>query len=197
MSIKIKDQPFYVQSTAVLLGLVLLVYTMAQLSDILIPLAFAAFLAILLNPICNWLQRHKFTRVWSIVAAMLLAILVVAGVFFFLSTQIIQFGDALPMLEKKFALITIHLKEWITVNFNVPVAKQDQMVKDAIQNSQSMLGKTLETQSDVPSNGASLDRMQTANLGVIMFHNLRVNVLAARLRQLTHCRGCGICALPQ
>ncbi|MGZ3873447.1 MAG: AI-2E family transporter [Mucilaginibacter sp.] len=143
MSIKIKDQPFYVQSTAVLLGLVLLVYTMAQLSDILIPLAFAAFLAILLNPICNWLQRHKFTRAWSIVVAMLLAILVVAGVFYFLSTQIIQFGDALPMLEKKFALITIHLKEWITVNFNVPVAKQDQMVKDAIHNSQSMLGKTL------------------------------------------------------
>jgi predicted PurR-regulated permease PerM len=143
MSIKIKDQPFYIQSTVVLFGLVLLVYIMSQLADILMPLAFAAFLAILLNPLCNWLQRHKFSREWSIVAAMLIALGAVTAVFYFLSTQIIQFGDALPTLEQKFSLITINLKEWISVNFNIPIARQDQMVKDALHNSQAMVGKTL------------------------------------------------------
>lgn len=143
MAIKIKDQPFYIQSTAVLFGIILLVYVMAQLSDILIPLAFAAFLAILLNPLCNWLQRYKIKRGWSIVIAMLIAFIVVTAVFYFLSTQIIQFGDALPMLEKKFALITIDLKQWIAANFNITVEKQDQMVKEALNNSQSMVGKTL------------------------------------------------------
>ena len=143
MSIKIKDQPFYIQATAVLFGLVLLVYVMSQLADILVPLAFAAFLAILLNPVCNWLQHHKFNRVWSIFAAMLLALCVVTGIFYFLSTQIIQFGDALPMLEKKFALITIHLKEWINLNFNISVAKQDQMINETLHNSRAIVGKTL------------------------------------------------------
>jgi predicted PurR-regulated permease PerM len=143
MSIKIKDQPFYVQSTAVLFGIVLLVYVMSQLADILVPLAFAAFLAILLNPLCNWLQRHKLNRAWSIVVAMFIAIGTVTAVFYLLSTQIIQFGDALPMLEKKFSSITINTKQWVSTNFNVPVEKQDQMVKDALHNSQAMVGKTL------------------------------------------------------
>jgi len=127
----------------VLFGLVLLVYIMAQLADILVPLAFAAFLAILLNPLCNWLQAHKVNRPLSIILTMLLAIGVVTGIFYFLSTQIMQFGDALPMLEKKFSSITIHLKEWISANFNVAVDKQEQMVNDALHNSQAMVGKTL------------------------------------------------------
>src|SRR4051812_8789348 len=139
MPVKIKDQPFYVQSTVVLFGIILLVYVMSQLADILVPLAFATFLAILLNPLCNWLQRHKFGRVWSIVVAMLIALAAVTGIFYFLSVQIIQFGDALPMLEKKFSVITLNFKEWIATNFNIAVAKQDQMVSEALQNSQAMV----------------------------------------------------------
>jgi predicted PurR-regulated permease PerM len=143
MSIKIKDQPFYIQATAVLFGLVLMVYVLSTLADILVPLAFAAFLAVLLNPLANRLQRLKISRVFSILLAMLIAILVVAGVFYFLSTQIIQFGDSLPMLQKKFGEITANLKDWVQSTFGVTVAKQNQMVKEALSNSQSMLGKTL------------------------------------------------------
>ncbi|MFB9841954.1 AI-2E family transporter [Mucilaginibacter ginsenosidivorans] len=143
MGIKIKDQPFYIQSTAVLFGLILLVYVMAQLADILIPLAFAAFLSILLNPLCNWFEKHKIPKGWSILLSMLIAVAVVTGVFYFLSTQIIQFGDALPALEKKFASITLNLKEWVFANFNITIAKQDQMIKEALRNSQGMVGKTL------------------------------------------------------
>jgi predicted PurR-regulated permease PerM len=143
MSIKIKDQPFYVQSTAVLFGLILVVFVMSQLADILVPLAFAAFLAVLLNPLCNRLQRHHVPRVLSIVLSMLIAIILVAAVFYFLSTQIIQFGDSLPMLKQKLGEITMNLKTWVNTTFGVPVTRQDQMIKDAMSNSQSMLGKTL------------------------------------------------------
>jgi predicted PurR-regulated permease PerM len=143
MSIKIKDQPFYIQSTAVLFGIILLIYVMSQLADILVPLAFAAFLAILLNPLCNWLQQHKFGRGLSIVTAMLIALIVITALFYFLSTQIMQFGDALPTLEKKFSAITLHLKEWISQNFNVSVTKQDEMVSETLHNSRAMVGKTL------------------------------------------------------
>ncbi|TFF33595.1 AI-2E family transporter [Mucilaginibacter psychrotolerans] len=143
MAIKIKDQPFYVQSTAVLLGLVLLVYILATLTDILVPLAFAAFLAVLLNPLANRLQRYKLPRAAAIAIAMAIAILVVAAVFYFLSTQMIQFGDSLPMLKKKFGEISLNLKDWIQGTFGVAVAKQDQMVKEALGNSQAMVGKTL------------------------------------------------------
>ena len=143
MAIKIKDQPFYVQSTAVLLGLVLLVYTLATLTDILVPLAFAAFIAVLLNPVANRLQRNKISRALSIAITMLAALIVVAGVFYFLSSQIVQFGDSLPMLKQKFGEITHDLKLWIQDNIGTPVAKQDQMIKEALGNGQAMVGKTL------------------------------------------------------
>ncbi|MBK0378382.1 AI-2E family transporter [Mucilaginibacter sp. SD-g] len=140
---KIKDQPFYIQSTAVLFGLVLFVYSLSQLADVLIPLAFAVFFAILLNPLSNRLQRLKIPKVLSIMISLLVALIVVGIVFYFLSTQIIQFGDALPMLKEKFGAVTADIKEWISSTFGLAVAKQDQMIKDALNNSQSVLGKTL------------------------------------------------------
>ncbi|RWY57158.1 AI-2E family transporter [Mucilaginibacter gilvus] len=143
MAIKIKDQPFYIQATAVLFGLVLVVYILSVLTDILVPLGFAAFLAILLNPLANRLQRHKVPKVLSIVIAMLIALLVVTGVFYFLSSQVIQFGDSLPMLKQKFGEISMNLKHWVQATFGIAVAKQDQMLKEALSNSQSMVGKTL------------------------------------------------------
>jgi predicted PurR-regulated permease PerM len=138
-----KDYPFYLKSTVILFGLILLVYAFVQLTDILVPLAFAAFLSVLLNPLCNRLQRYHIPKIYAIIIAMLVLVLGVAGVFYFLSTQIIQFGDSLPMLQKKFAEITIHLKVWIQATFGLAIAKQDQMVKDALNNSQAILGSTL------------------------------------------------------
>jgi predicted PurR-regulated permease PerM len=143
MAIKIKDQPFYIQSTAVLFGIVLMVYVMIQLADILVPLAFAAFLAVLLNPLVNRLERHRVPKVLSIAMAMLVMIISVVTVFYFLSTQIAQFGDSLPMLQKKFEEITANLKTWIQSNFGVETNKQEQMLKDAMKNSQAMVGKTV------------------------------------------------------
>lgn len=143
MAIKIKDQPFYIQSTAVLFGLVLLVYVLSTLTDILVPLAFAAFIAVLLNPLANRLQRFKISRGVSIGIALLIAFLAVGAVFYFLSSQIVQFGDSLPMLKQKFGEITVSLKQWIQATFGTPIAKQDQMVKEALGNSQAMVGKTL------------------------------------------------------
>jgi predicted PurR-regulated permease PerM len=143
MSIKIKDQPFYIQSTAVLFGLILLVYVLVQLADILVPLAFAAFLAILLNPLCNILQKRGVPRILSIAIALLVMIITVVTIFYFLSTQIIQFGDSLPMLKRKFADITEEFKNWVEGTFGIATTKQEQVIKDALNNSQAIVGRTL------------------------------------------------------
>jgi predicted PurR-regulated permease PerM len=116
---------------------------LSQLADILVPLAFAAFLAVLLNPLCNRLQKHHVPKALSIIIAMMVMIITIATIFYFLSTQIVQFGDSMPMLKQKLGEVSSNLKTWVNSSFGVPIAKQDQMVKDALNNSQSMLGKTL------------------------------------------------------
>ena len=139
----IKDYPFYLKSTIIVSGLILVVYVFAQLADILVPLAFAAFLAILLNPLSNRFENWGIPKAFSILLSILIAALAVAGILYFLSTQIAQFSESLPMLEKKFGAITNDLKNWLATNFNMPISKQDKMIKDAVDSMPAMLGKTL------------------------------------------------------
>ncbi|MDB5146251.1 MAG: family transporter [Mucilaginibacter sp.] len=139
----VKEYPFYLKSTVILFGLILLIYVFAQLADVLIPLAFAAFIAILLNPVSNWMQERKVPKILAIGLTMLLGAIILAGLFYFLSTQIIQFGDSLPMLKKKFAELFITFKDWVATTFNYPIQKQDKLIKDAMDNSQALVGRTL------------------------------------------------------
>ncbi|HEY9195718.1 MAG TPA: AI-2E family transporter [Mucilaginibacter sp.] len=140
-----KEYPFYLKSTVVMFGLILIVYIFVQLADVLIPLAFAAFIAVLLNPVVNRLQHRKVPRTLSIAIAMLIAAILVAGLFYFLSTQIIQFADSLPMLQQKLGALSVTVKQWIATTFGYPVQKQDQMIRDAMDNSQALVGRTLGT----------------------------------------------------
>ncbi|MFD2864353.1 AI-2E family transporter [Mucilaginibacter antarcticus] len=139
----IKEYPFYLKTTVVLFGLILLVYVLAQLEDILVPLAFAGFLSVLLNPLANRFQKMGLSHFLAIMLAILVAALGVAGVFYFLSSQIAGFGESLPMLKEKFGVITHDLKALIAQTFNVPVAKQERMISDALNNSQTLLGGAL------------------------------------------------------
>lgn len=139
----IKEYPFYLKSTIILFGLILVIYVFAQLADILVPLAFAAFLAILLNPLCNRFEKWGLPKIFSILLSILIAAIGVASVLYFLSTQIAQFSESLPMLKEKFEVITADLKNWLASTFNMPISKQDKMIKDAVDTMPAMLGRTL------------------------------------------------------
>jgi len=139
----LKNYPFYIQATVVLFGLILLVYALSILTDILIPLAFAAFISILLNPLSQRFERLKIPRPLAILLSMLIAALVLAGLFYFLSSQLSQFGDALPMLKQKLMVLYGDTKHWVTAKFGVAESKQDQVVKNAIDKSASMVGQTI------------------------------------------------------
>jgi predicted PurR-regulated permease PerM len=139
----IKDYPFYLKSTVILFGLILLVYVFKQLQDVMVPLAFALFLSVLLNPLSNRFQRLGLGKAVAAMLSILIMAVGVLAVFYFLSTQIIQFGDSLPMLQKKFGEITTDLKQFLFTTFGIAVSKQDQMLKDALSNSQAMVGGAL------------------------------------------------------
>jgi predicted PurR-regulated permease PerM len=139
----IKEYPFYLKSTIILFGLILVVYVFAQLADILVPLAFAAFLAILLNPLSNRFENWGVPKIFSILLSIFIAAITVAGILYFLSTQIAQFSESLPIFKEKFGAITNDLKQWLASTFNMPISKQDKMIKDAVDTLPAMLGRTL------------------------------------------------------
>src|ERR1700761_2598976 len=103
MKIEVKKYPFYLRSTVILFGLVLCSYALANLRGILIPFSFALLLAVLLNPLTDRLERWKIPRVPAIALSLIIAIIVIAAVWYFLANQIMHFTSQLPALQKKAA----------------------------------------------------------------------------------------------
>ena len=142
---QVKELPFYAKVTIILFGLILATYILKNLGDILTPLAFAVIIAILLNPLVNKLGTHKVGKVLSIILAMLLAILVIGGIFYFLSSQIAGFGENLPALKAKFSSLLGSLRSWLQQKFGLSIEKQTQMINDAANSSKALIGGTLNT----------------------------------------------------
>ena len=142
---QVKQYPFFIKSTVILFGIILLVYSLINLRDILVPVAFAVIISILLNPLVNRFKRAGISNVFSIILAMLIALAVFCGILYFLSSQIIGFGDNLPALKEKFSSLLHQLQQWLDARFGMSIDKQVKLVNEAANNSKEMLGKTVGT----------------------------------------------------
>ncbi|WP_426671332.1 AI-2E family transporter [Mucilaginibacter sp. McL0603] len=140
----VKEYPFYLKSTTVLFGLVLLVYVLLALGSILVPFCFAVLIAILLNPLCTWLQK-RLPKVLAVVLSLLIAIIVLGGIIFLLTTQVAQFSDAIPALKLKFASMMDSVEDYIMLHFGIATSKQAAFIKSALNSSQALVGRTIVT----------------------------------------------------
>lgn len=137
--------PFYKKITTVLFGLILFVYVLSMLADILIPLAFSVLIAILLNPLCNRLLRARVPKVLSILLTLLAAFFLLGGLLYFLSTQIIQFGEMLPQLKGKLAQLLTDLQQYVEHTFGVSIQRQTQLLKEAATGNKALVGQTISS----------------------------------------------------
>jgi predicted PurR-regulated permease PerM len=140
-----KKYPFYLRSTVIVFGLVLFSYALASLRGILIPFSFALFLAILLNPLESRLEKWKIPKVPSIALSLVIAIITIAAVWYFLATQMMHFTAQMPLLEKKFTELLAKLQQTLAEQFNIPLAKQNQLIGEARAGIKPLIGQTLGT----------------------------------------------------
>lgn len=141
--VEVKQQPFYVQATVIMIGLVVIFYILNLLQDIFIPLAFALLLSILLNPMNNWFISKKIPKEIAIILSLLVAFVILAGVFVFVSLQLAEFTEMLPTLRQKFDVIYQDTQQWVAHNLGYSIQKQDLMVKKVLDNSSGFVGSTL------------------------------------------------------
>jgi predicted PurR-regulated permease PerM len=117
------DYPFYIKVPAILLGLVLGVWILFVLGDILVPVAFSVLIAILLNPFYTRFEKFM-PKVPAILLTLLVATVVIAGLFYFLSTQISVFLDSLPQIKQKLSALLVDLQLWAKDKFGFNIDKQ-------------------------------------------------------------------------
>lgn len=137
--------PFYLRATLVLLGLFLFFNALLILRDVLVPLCFAALIAILLNPLVNRLMKWKVPKVIAIILALLLAVLLIGGIIAFISAQVAHFSELAPELKEKSTELANTVQSWVRRTFNVPISKQNAMIAQAAENSKQYVGQTLGT----------------------------------------------------
>ena len=136
--------PFYIKAPAILLGLVLFIYILSALRGILVPLAFATLIAILLNPIYVRFER-VMPKIPAIILSILVGILVLAGLFYFLSTQISSFVDSIPLIQQKFSLLLVEAQNWAREHFGLNLQKQMAALREGANSGGKMIASTVGT----------------------------------------------------
>ncbi len=139
----LKDQPFYSKATITLFGLILFVYVLYILQDTLIPIAFAVVLAILLNPVCNWLLLRKVPKIAAVALSLLLLVVIFVVLAYFLSSQLSHFIESLPVLKQKLGALGTQLGQWLQTNMGITTQKQAAMLTEALNKSKSLVGPTI------------------------------------------------------
>lgn len=143
MDSPIRKYPFYLKSTVIIFGLILICYALVNLKGILAPLSFSFIIAILLNPLVTKLQQRGVHKVVSIILSLLLALLIVGGILFFISTQLMNFGENLPELKIRFNDHLAHFQQWVSGTFKFSIAKQQKAIDDLLKSGQSLVGSAV------------------------------------------------------
>jgi predicted PurR-regulated permease PerM len=119
----IEKYPFYAKIAFIFIGLFILVYTLSLAQHILIPIVYATILAILLNPVVNFLVKHKTPKILAIGISVLLAFLVIGSIIFLLVAQGLSFSESLPGIKLKFNEISTQALKWLSSKTNIHESK--------------------------------------------------------------------------
>lgn len=138
--------PFYLKWAQITLGVIAFFYLMYIGQEIIVPIIFSTILAILLNPLVNLLSR-KINRVISIFLAIVFAAIVLAGLFYFIGSQLAMFSESLPLLKQKFTGYFTDIISWVSHKFNVSTPKIKAWIAETrergMEGGGAVLGQTL------------------------------------------------------
>jgi len=111
--------PFYVKVSAIFFCVSFIVFTFYLGQQILLPVVFATLIAILLNPLVDFLISRKTGKILSILIVVFLSTVIVISILYMVSSQITMLKETFPQLKDKFSIIRIHFVTWLADKFNV------------------------------------------------------------------------------
>lgn len=141
--------PFYVKLAQIIIGIIGLTYIMIVGQEIIIPLIFSLIIAILLNPIVNFLVRKRFNRVVAITLTVVFTTILILALLYFIAIQISTFSESLPQLKIKFKAMFEDGINWVSQYFNISPRKINAWIetqkKEGFSNSTAVIGQTVTT----------------------------------------------------
>ena len=119
--------PFLAKLALALLSVTILVYWLVVLQTVLVPVLIAMILSMSIFPLANWSENKGLGRVWAVTITLILFTAVAVGVIWLASTQIANFGEMIPQLEKRILDWFNQIQRWGENTLHV--AKQAQIIQ--------------------------------------------------------------------
>src|SRR6056297_291479 len=102
-----------------LIVIALLVYVLIIAKFIIVPLIFAALLSIMVQPICNFLERYIRLKVPVILLAFLVVLIPLSGIITFFSYQLGDVIQNMPAITDRLQHTSDLLFTWLNDNFGI------------------------------------------------------------------------------
>ena len=145
--------PLYLMLSQITMGLLSLFFILYVGKDILVPIMFSTIIAILLNPLVNFLCKAKFNRVIAILLAVVTSLILITALVFFIVSQATLLSDTLPQFKEKFLSLFNEIINWVSANFNISKSKIEEWISntksEGMNNSTSIIGVAITTFSSM------------------------------------------------
>lgn len=139
--------PFYVKTSIIIIGLFVFVGILYLTQSIIVPIIYSTIIAIVLSPMVSFFTKRNVNEVVAISITLLTALAVTIFIISFLSIQMMQFTDSLPILVEKFNQFAESMELWASKRFNISKLKIHSMVlkekAEFINNGGLMIGQTI------------------------------------------------------
>ncbi len=144
--IKPIKSPLRLDSLLISIALLILLLYVGQ--NIFMPIALAIMFAILLRPMVVMLEiKLRFPKILSVSTSVIFAMLVVAGIIYFISFQISDIASDWDKIKSNLLIHIQHLQSWVKESFGVSFREQDKYIeqagKESVEGGKSAIGNTL------------------------------------------------------
>lgn len=143
--LKSNSYPFWFKSTIILLGIFLILVLLTYGRFILMPIAYSALIALLLQPVSKKLQEFKLNRMAAVILSIFLLFLVVSSIISILSIQLVQFANRLPEANQKIQTVSSDLIRFFENTFHLSPNRQVQYFERALETIVNKSGQYIST----------------------------------------------------
>lgn len=116
--------PFYARLALTLFAIALILLFMWIGKSLLVPLFFSFLVAILLHPVVKFFEKRRFPRSLAAVVTLLIFMVLIGGLFYFFSHQVVRLSRDLPGLQAKVLDKWQDIQDWISDRYHITNGQQ-------------------------------------------------------------------------
>lgn len=121
--------------------------------SLFVPIAYSLLIALVLYPVCKWLEERRWPRSLAIAAALFIVVVLFGILVSLLFVQVNVLRQDLPQLLSKLKPSLSELQQWMASVFNISVAAQNEWWHQLIKNAGNSTGSILQATISATAGG--------------------------------------------